>query len=221
MTSFTISLIIRTVCFLENPCHLRHTPENIVGFSIDNKLVCGSLYSLDPGRTFPNISKLMSNASDGTVVDTVDSEQLDGISMETGTMKEVQSKRDSQTAHPFASKFMLEKKCTPWSHAWSHECILFSLFPFSRRPLISPSHLFCSMPQTSHRCAICQRRCNYCCSLCRCVFYCNKEHQQKHWLESHRIDCTGRTGMLTRDQKQLTVPPSPVTKNEDGDWVFI
>ncbi len=172
----------------------------------------------------PSISRLMSSASDGIVVDNVtdddihNDEAADNVENKQGEDDNGDNgdARDiSNPSSPFATKFMLEKKC----FAWSHDSIFFSLFPFSR-PLLPPTPLLW-MPQTSQRCGLCRRRCSYCCNLCHEVYYCNKEHQREHWLLSHRIQCIGRKGMLTRDHHQTIAPPSTVTKNDDGDWVFV
>ncbi|XP_066994525.2 SET domain-containing protein SmydA-8 isoform X2 [Anabrus simplex] len=64
---------------------------------------------------------------------------------------------------------------------------------------------------TSGTCAVCQSPATQCCSGCRCVFYCGRDHQRQHW-KMHKSQCQmykiatdetlGRYLVATRDIKQ-------------------
>ena len=41
----------------------------------------------------------------------------------------------------------------------------------------------------AEQCAMCHAGATQCCSSCRSVFYCNREHQRQHW-KVHKIQCT-------------------------------
>lgn len=70
------------------------------------------------------------------------------------------------------------------------------------------------MSSNPNICAVCKIPASQICAGCKSVFYCNREHQKKHWKEGHRNNCSSYKVVVSEKIGHHIVASRDIKQNE-------